>query len=257
MQIRNITVQIPTYVGGEVVIPEAGVMGEHNATKLIFNVPEEYIDENYRYYVEYSVPASEPVRSEYLPLSADGKAEFSVPAALTLLAKPVCWFNVVYVDAGETEQVIKPTRVMMSFTPSPNADMLLDEIYSSDINRLLHSIESGEYRGDAGRGIESIVKTGETLSVTYTDATTDVFTVPDGSRGESGADGVSAYEAAVAGGFTGTELEFNAILAGVGDIKAALALIVSGNDNTTLGGEGTVEGGSSEEGDPVPDDGTP
>lgn len=43
--------------------------------------------------------------------------------------------------------------------------------------------------GPAGRGIKSIAKSGETLTVTYTDDTVDTFTVPDGATGATGPEG--------------------------------------------------------------------
>lgn len=49
---------------------------------------------------------------------------------------------------------------------------------------------------------------------------------PKGEKGEKGDTGTTAYQAAVAGGYTGTEAEFNALFAGLGDISAALDAIV-------------------------------
>jgi hypothetical protein len=43
--------------------------------------------------------------------------------------------------------------------------------------------------GAAGRGIKSITKSGETVTVTYTDDTADTFTVADGKDGGDGAPG--------------------------------------------------------------------
>lgn len=40
--------------------------------------------------------------------------------------------------------------------------------------------------GSDGRGIKSVTKSGETVTVTYTDGTTDTFTVPDGKDGAAG-----------------------------------------------------------------------
>ena len=67
------------------------------------------------------------------------------------------------------------------------------------------------------------------------------FTIPRGDKGEAGATGprgqagttgaqgpagTSAYQAAQAGGFTGTESAFNAQLAGLGDLNAVLQALV-------------------------------
>lgn len=42
---------------------------------------------------------------------------------------------------------------------------------------------NGTLKGDTGRGISSITKSGETVTVTYTDDTSDTFTVPNGATG--------------------------------------------------------------------------
>jgi hypothetical protein len=46
-----------------------------------------------------------------------------------------------------------------------------------------------------------------------------------GADGKDGAPGKSAYQAAVDGGFTGSEQEFNQSLASIGDINTALDAI--------------------------------
>jgi hypothetical protein len=47
-----------------------------------------------------------------------------------------------------------------------------------------------------------------------------------GRDGRDGIDGKSAYQVAVEGGFTGTEAEYNELLANVGNIQVALAGIL-------------------------------
>nr|DAL44420.1 MAG TPA_asm: nucleoid-associated protein [Bacteriophage sp.] len=47
----------------------------------------------------------------------------------------------------------------------------------------------------------------------------------DGAPGKDGLPGKSAYQAAVDGGYIGSEQEFNAALASIGDINAALDAI--------------------------------
>ena len=73
--------------------------------------------------------------------------------------------------------------------------------------------------GIPGRGIASIVRTGgsgapgtdDTYTITYTDGTTSTFTV------HNGADGKTAYQYAVDGGYTGSEEDFAKQLAGGGN----------------------------------------
>lgn len=51
-----------------------------------------------------------------------------------------------------------------------------------------------------------------------------------GDPGEPGSSGASAYEYAVAGGYTGTEEDFTELLGSLGDITAALEYILLGGD---------------------------
>lgn len=52
---------------------------------------------------------------------------------------------------------------------------------------LVSRIESGEFRGAAGRGVASITAEGETATVAYTDGSTSSLPLPRGPRGERGA----------------------------------------------------------------------
>ena len=81
-------------------------------------------------------------------------------------------------------------------------------------------------KGDVGAGVISVLRTTgdgspgttDTYTITFTDATTATFTVYNGDTGPQGLKGdtgPSAYDAAVAGGYTGTEADFNAANAGV------------------------------------------
>ena len=55
---------------------------------------------------------------------------------------------------------------------------------------LVARIESGEFRGEAGRGVASITAEGETATVRYTDGSVSTLTLPSGPAGEPGRDGV-------------------------------------------------------------------
>ena len=55
---------------------------------------------------------------------------------------------------------------------------------------LVGRIESGEFRGEAGRGVASITAEGETATVRYTDGSASTLTLPRGPAGEPGRDGV-------------------------------------------------------------------
>lgn len=78
-------------------------------------------------------------------------------------------------------------------------------------------------QGEQGVGIASIVKTStsddglvDTYTITYTDETTDTFTVANGADGKDGQDGLSAYQIAVLHGFEGNEAKWIASLKGNG-----------------------------------------
>ena len=55
---------------------------------------------------------------------------------------------------------------------------------------LVARIESGEFRGEAGRGVASITAEGETATVRYTDGSASTLTLPAGPAGAPGRDGV-------------------------------------------------------------------
>ena len=55
---------------------------------------------------------------------------------------------------------------------------------------LVARIESGEFRGEAGRGVASITAEGETATVRYTDGSVSTLPLPRGPEGAPGRDGV-------------------------------------------------------------------
>ena len=55
---------------------------------------------------------------------------------------------------------------------------------------LVARIESGEFRGEAGRGVASITAGGETATVRYTDGSVSTLPLPRGPEGAPGRDGV-------------------------------------------------------------------
>lgn len=74
-------------------------------------------------------------------------------------------------------------------------------------------------KGDTGNGIVGIEKTGtngivDTYTITFSSGVTTTFTVTNGSKGDRGDTGTSAYQTAVNNGFTGTEAQWLASLVG-------------------------------------------
>ena len=78
-------------------------------------------------------------------------------------------------------------------------------------------------KGDQGNSITSVVRTAgngdpgtvDTYTITFSDLTTTTFQITNGSDGQDGAEGLSAYEVAVNSGFIGTELQWLESLNGV------------------------------------------
>lgn len=84
-------------------------------------------------------------------------------------------------------------------------------------------------KGDQGNSIISVVRTAgngnpgtvDTYTITFSDLTTTTFPITNGDNGQDGAEGLSAYEVAVNGGFVGTELEWLESLKGVDGVDGS------------------------------------
>ena len=99
-----------------------------------------------------------------------------------------------------------------------------DTLETVSLKIFSHTLENGSniekqispYNGQGVVGIQSVVQTGisnsdggtNVITVTKTDGTSSTFTVKNGSKGSTGADGKSAYQYAQESGYTGTETEF-------------------------------------------------
>ena len=59
---------------------------------------------------------------------------------------------------------------------------------------LVSRIESGEFRGEAGRGVASITAEGETATVRYTDGSASTISLPRGPQGAPGRDGADGED---------------------------------------------------------------
>lgn len=129
----------------------AGVMWEHNATVLKFNISEDFVGD-YRYYIEYRSLMGTKVRTEFLELdSRNNTVTYSVPAQMSALKGVECWFNIVSIDGdGNTQQVIKSPKFCLSFDYSPDTDNHLCKVNDFSINSLLEAIRLGTFKGDKG-----------------------------------------------------------------------------------------------------------
>lgn len=129
----------------------AGVMWEHNATSLVFNIHNSYIGD-YRYYLEYRSLIGTKVRTEYLELDTEAKTvTYNIPITMSSLKGVECYFNIVSIDGdGNTVQVIKPHKFCLQFDYSPDTDNSLAKVNDFSINALLEAIRLGTFKGDKG-----------------------------------------------------------------------------------------------------------
>lgn len=129
----------------------AGVMWEHNATSLVFNIDSAYVDD-YRYYIEYRSLIGTLVRTEYLELNtATNTITYDIPITMTSLRGVECYFNIVKIDEdGQTIQIIKPKRFYLQFDYAPDTDNSLEKEYDFTINALLETIRLGTFQGGSG-----------------------------------------------------------------------------------------------------------
>ncbi len=131
-----------------------GVMWEHNATTLIFNIDARYVGD-YRYYIEYRSLIGTKIRTEYLTLNEDNTVKYVIPVNMSSLKGVECYFNIIKIDAdGNTTQVIKPRKFCLSFDFSPDTDNSLSKVNDFSINALLEAIRLGTFKGESGKNGE-------------------------------------------------------------------------------------------------------
>ncbi len=129
----------------------AGVMWEHNATTLLFNIDKSYIG-NYKYYLEYRSLLGTKVRTQYLSMDTDtNTVTYNIPVEMSSLKGVECYFNIVSIDDdGNTAQVIKPYKFYLEFDYSPDTDNSIAKVNDFSINALLEAIRLGTFKGDTG-----------------------------------------------------------------------------------------------------------
>lgn len=129
----------------------AGVMWEHNATVIKFNIDKAFVGD-YRYYIEYRSLMGTKVRTEYLELNTeDNTITYNVPVTMSSLKGVDCWFNIVSIDSdGNTQQIIKSAKFTLTFDYSPDTDNHLCKVNDFSINSLLEAIRLGTFKGDKG-----------------------------------------------------------------------------------------------------------
>lgn len=149
MENKIISIDISPDSQGEI-NENAGVMWEHNATTLKFNISPEYAGD-YRYYIEYRSLLGTKVRTEYLTLDTEtNTVSYTVPVTMTCLGGAECYFNIISIDEdGNTVQVIKPRKFCLTFDYAPDTDSSLARANDFSVNALLEAIRLGTFKGDS------------------------------------------------------------------------------------------------------------
>ncbi|MBQ4571666.1 MAG: hypothetical protein IJA80_00135 [Clostridia bacterium] len=153
MENKIISIDITPDSQGEI-NENAGVMWEHNATTLKFNIAPDYIGD-YRYYIEYRSLMGTKVRTQYLALDTEANTiTYNIPMTMTCLKGVECYFNIISIDEdGNTVQVVKPRKFCLSFDYSPDTDNSIARENDFSINALLEAIRLGTFKGEKGDSI--------------------------------------------------------------------------------------------------------
>lgn len=137
---------------------DAGLMLEHNATKINFKLSSQLINSSYKYYLEFAT-VSGPMRTDYLTPDSGGTISYSLPAAITGQMSVLCCLNIIKINAEtyDTELVIKPVVVKLNFACVEGDSKELAESYDFSVNALLEAVKNGDFKGDKGdRGPQGV-----------------------------------------------------------------------------------------------------
>lgn len=150
MENKIISIDITPDSQGEI-NENAGVMWEHNATALKFNIAPEYTGD-YKYYIEYRSLLGTKVRTEYLTLDTQTNTIiYQIPVTMTCLKGVECYFNIISIDDdGNTVQVVKPRKFCLTFEYSPDTDNSIAKGNDFSVNALFEAIRLGTFKGDKG-----------------------------------------------------------------------------------------------------------
>ena len=75
-------------------IINAGVMFEHNAAKLVFELDMAYVGQNYSFYLEFATPSG-VLRTEYLDYDMNYDISYILPNTVTSQMAVLCYFNII------------------------------------------------------------------------------------------------------------------------------------------------------------------
>ena len=159
----------------------AGVMWEHNATTLVFNIDEKYVG-NYKYYIEYRSLIGSKIRTAYLELDSETNTiTYDIPITMSSLRGVECYFNIIKIDEdGQTQLVIKPQKFCLEFDYSPDTDNSIAKVNDFSINALFEAIRLGTFKGDKGEKGDPF---------THEDFTEEQLAALKGDKGDQGVKG--------------------------------------------------------------------
>ena len=140
-------------------INKAGIAGEHNASRLIFCLPDTW-DITWEYRVECVNSSNEGATSDTLEVTeSDGKhiVVFDIPQGMTLAGTANFTLEAAERDGDETVRIFRSATVDLCFAKSPkfsakiaNAiESVLSGLFAK-INNLVERFNNGEFNGEKG-----------------------------------------------------------------------------------------------------------
>lgn len=178
MERKIISIDIKPGTLNQETTENAGVMWEHNATEIHFNLDDVYIGEDYRYYIEYRSVMGTKDRTAYLT-QFNKQIKFIIPVSMTSLKSVECYFNIATIDEdGNTIQIIKPVKFCLDFDFSGNIDNSVAKSNDFSINSLLEAIRNGNFKGEKGDKGDSYELTQEDLLEVSRNVSEEIYGLP-------------------------------------------------------------------------------
>lgn len=225
MEIRNITIDLST---SESSIPVAGYEGDHNATEISITLPNDMLD-GVDYYIVECVTHDRIKHFSDMLYQTEGVIKTLLPQGFMkapLARSGILALQVVaYGTVNNAVIAIKHSRqFFLEVMPSVEGEECLDNNEISGIFQTLKETLEGvdQYKAE----ITPSIKNGYWYignNSTGTSASGNPGPAgPQGVQGPRGMSGKSAYQTAIEGGYSGSESEFSALLASIGDIGTLL-----------------------------------
>ena len=138
------------------IINKAGIAGEHNASRLIFSLPESW-DAEWEYQVECVNSTNEGAVSEPLTVSEERTVVFDIPQGMTQAGQGNYTLQGIKREGDEVVSIYRSATVNLYFAKSPklgtrviNAiENVLSELFAK-INNLVDRFNAGDFNGKDG-----------------------------------------------------------------------------------------------------------